>query len=329
MLPRLLILAAIAASLMPTPFDMRRRPAFDESQRITARVIETANRRVGEVRIAEAWHVESTNSRFGGFSALAIEAPRQFLLASDFGTMVRMRLNADGRIPAARIWPLWLDSAAALGKNGRDLESLAVNPATGQLWAGFEQRHRVARFAPGMTHVEGETAPKEMRGWNGNGGAEALVRLPDGRFIVLAETSSGPGGGSDALMFASDPVADPDTPPLCFALDAGTRGRITDAALLPDGRVLLLFRDIGLPSGWVSTLAVADPATIRSRQPWRSRTIARFARPQIAENFEGLAIEPHDDPAAPVAIWMIADDNLAGWQRTLLLRLLWEPSSGR
>ena len=327
MLPRLLAILFVALALMPSPLEVRWTPPFDSSQRLSATRLAVTARQVGEVRIDEAWHLDSPNSRFGGVSALALEGPRQFLLGSDFGTMVRLRLGGDGNVPAIRIWPLWLDSKAAMTKNGRDLESLTVDPATGQLWAGFEQRHRIARFAPGMTHVEGEVLPREMQGWNANGGAEALVRLNDGRFIVLAETSGGPGGGTDALLFARDPVAYPDERPIRFALDAGGRGRITDAAALPDGRVLLLFRGIGLTRGWISTLAVADPTVIRARQPWQSRTIAKFERPQIAENFEGLAIEPRRSPTDPIAIWMVSDDNLAAWQRTLLLRLLWNPDA--
>lgn len=326
MLPRLLVLLLIALTLMPSPFENRWIPPFDKSQQASAARLAVVEAGEGEVRIDEAWQLDSPNSRFGGISALALEGPRQFLLGSDFGTMVRLRLDRDGSIPNVRIWPLWLDSPAALGKNGRDLESLAVDPATGQLWAGFEQRHRVARFAPGMTHVEGEALPREMAAWNANGGAEALVRLRDGRFIVLAETSGGPGGGTDALLFARDPVSHPTERPIRFALDAGGRGRITDAAALPDGRVLLLFRGIGMTRGWISTLAVADPALIRARQSWQSQTIAKFERPQIAENFEGLAIEPQRSLTDPVAIWMVSDDNLAAWQRTLLLRLLWEPT---
>ena len=322
---KIIAVAGLALALMPSPLETRWSPPADHSQRVTAQRLHPARRQVGEVRIDEAWQLDSTNSNFGGTSALVIEGPRQFLLASDFGTMVRIHLLRDTGVRIARIWPLWLASRAARSKAGRDLESLTVDPATGQLWGGFEHQHRITRFLPGMANADGDGAPAEMQRWNPNGGAEAMVRLGDGRFIVLAETSGGPGGGSDALLFARDPVADPDTRPIRFALDPGGRGRVTDAALLPDGRVLLLFRDIDLTKGWISTLAVADPDTIRSREQWQARTIARFERPQIAENFEGLAVEPQVDPAAPVAIWMVSDDNLAGWQRTLLVRLLWAP----
>lgn len=324
-LPRLVALLLIALALMPTPLDRRWQPPVDHSQRLTATAVAIADRRVGEVRIDEAWWLRSDNSSFGGFSAIVIERPRQFLIASDYATLQRFRLRRDGHIPASRIWPLWLDSRLGLGKAGRDLESLTLDAATGRIWGGFEQRHRIVRFIPGMGRVDAEIAPPAMRGWNANGGAESLVRLADGRFLVLAETSGGPGGGTDGLLFPYDPVADTAARPIRFALDAAGRGRVTDAAELPDGRVLLLFRNLTLSERWVSTLAVADPAEIRARGLWQARTIARFVRPQIADNFEGIAIEPQPAADGSMAIWMVSDDNRVAWQRTLLLRLLWSP----
>ena len=315
----------VALALMPSPLDRRIRPPTDHSQRLTAVAVPVAQRQVGEVRIDEAWSLQSSNSRFGGFSAIIIEQPRQFLLGSDYATMQRFRLRADGGIPAARLWPLWLDSRLGLGKAGRDLESLTLDPVTGRIWGGFEQRHRIVRFTPGMNRVDAEVAPPAMRRWNANGGTESLIRFADGRFLVLAETSGGPGGGTDSLLFPRDPVADPAARPVRFALDAGDRGRVTDAAELPDGRVLWLFRNLTLADRWVSTLAIADPATIRPRGTWRARSIARFVSPQIADNFEGIAIEPEQTADGSIAIWMISDDNRVAWQRTLLLRLLWQP----
>ncbi len=334
MVRRLIAILVVALLLLPNPFEQRERPRYSGSQQVLVRAVPIPNPRVGEVTVDEAWHIASANSSFGGFSSLALESPRQFLIASDFGSMLRLRLLPSGTVVAARIWPLWLDSRASLGKYGRDLEALTVDPASGTLWGAFEQSHRIVRFRPGMVATQGEARPAAMQRWNENGGAEAMTRLADGRFVVLSESTGGPGGGTDALLFPTDPVAEPRRRPLRFALDPGGRGRITDAALLPDGRVLLLFRDIGL-GGWVSTLAVADPRLIRADAMWRSRTIARFTAPDIAENFEGLAVDGTSGPAAggtgrapgaPVTIWMLSDDNRAGWQRTLLLRLGWSPS---
>jgi hypothetical protein len=249
-----------------------------------------------------------------------LTGPRQFLLLSDNAVVAQFGLSERGQISASRIWPMALYSRASLAKAGRDSESLTRDPATGQIWIGFEQFHRIMRFSGTGWRRETEAAPRAMRTWNGNGGAEAMVRLHDGRFLVLAETSGGPGSGTDALLFRRDPTAVPIITPLRFAYDSQGKGRVTDAAQLPDGRVLLLHRRIDLWRGWISTIAIADPAEIAARHAWHSRTLGVIARPLVSENFEAMLIEPAGDT---MRIWIASDDNVAVWQRTLLLRLDW------
>ena len=47
--------------------------------------------------------------------------------------------------------------------------------------------------------IEGRVRPHAMRRWPGNGGAEAMLRFPDGRFLILAEGARGKTGGTAAL----------------------------------------------------------------------------------------------------------------------------------
>jgi hypothetical protein len=331
MLPRLLALLLIALLLAPHPLVVQRRLPVDRSQAITAASVAVADRRVGAVRIVEAWHLDSRNSDFGAVSALALggdrpfltDGDRRFLLAGDNSMIMRLTLARDGRVSNTSIRPLWLGTRASRKKSGRDLESLTTDRTDGRVWIGFEHEHRLMRFAPGLRATEGEVIPAAMRRWNANGGAEALVRFSDGRILVMAESSGGPGGGKEALLFDRDPVGDLGAVPLRFAYDSEGKGRVTDAAALPDGRVLI-HRDTSLSERWISTLAVADPARIRSGVMWRSIPIARFAWPGLNENFEGIAVSGGADG---VTIWMASDDNLAAWQRTLLLRLLWDGTS--
>ncbi len=320
MLLRLLFLAAIALLLVPHPGVVQTVRATNDSQVIKAKRVPIAIAAVGAVRIVEAWHLESPNTAFGSLSAMALVGPRQFLFASDNSVIVQFTLASDGGIQSGRIANLDLGMKVA-HKWSRDLESLAVDRTSGKIWFGFEHRHRIMRYPADLSGREGRAFPAEMQIWNANGGAEALARFPDGQMLVMAETSDGPRGGSDALLFERDPVGDRASKPLRFAYDRQGKGRVTDATVLPDGRILILHRQISLFGGWTSTLAVADPAEITAGSAWRSQTIARFASPGINENFEGVATLAHGDG---VTIWMVSDDNLARWQRTLLLQLEWD-----
>lgn len=323
-LARICAIALIAVILAPSPLATMRPPVRNQSQMISARPVvinseQADSRRVGTLTILEAWELDSANSGFGGYSALALIGERRILLASDTGMLAGFTLGSGGRIERQFIAPPPAGPGKGNYKTERDLESLAQDRARGRMWAAYEHSNQIWRFSRGLARADGHAAPPAMRRWNANGGAEAMVRLDDGRFLVMSETSGGPGGGSDALLFPSDPVEHPDSAPLRFAYDAAGKGRVTDAAQLPDGRILLLHRRLSLIDGFVSTLSVADPSDIRPGVMWQSRTIATFEPPMLTENFEGLAVE--DSPAGAV-IWMVSDDNLAKWQRTLLLRML-------
>lgn len=315
-----LIAVLLALALLPHSFDHVRRVPTNHSQQISAQRLPLAGRTVGGLTVAEAWVIHSANSRFGGYSSMMLTGPRQFLLLSDNAVVAQFGLSERGQVSASRLWPMALFSRTSMSKAGRDSESITRNPTTGQFWIGFEQFHRIMRFSPGSWRRETEVAPRAMRGWNGNGGAEAMVRLNDGRFLVLAETSGGPGSGTDALLFDRDPTDAPAIRPLRFAYDSQGKGRVTDAVQLPDGRLLLLHRRIDLWRGWISTIAIADPAAIAARRVWHSRTLATIAEPLVGENFEAMAIEPAGDT---MRIWIASDDNVAVWQQTLLLRLDW------
>ena len=322
---RICVLLLIALLLLPTPLASIRPPQRNDSQLISARAVpihsgHSDSRRVGALIITEAWEIDSANTGFGGYSALALLDQRRFLLASDTGMLAGFTLGRNGAIERQFIAPPPAGPGKGNFKIERDMEALAVDPARGRFWAAYEHSNQIWRFSRGLARSDGHVAPQAMRGWHGNGGAEAMVRLADGRFLLLSETTGARGGGGTAaLLFPTDPVESPKTAPIRFAYDAQGKGRVTDAAQLPDGRILLLHRRLSLLDGFVSTLAIAEVRNIRPHGIWRSNAIATFRPPHITENFEGLAVE--DSPEGTV-IWMISDDNLAKWQRTLLLRML-------
>jgi hypothetical protein len=81
---------------------------------------------------------------------------------------------------------------------------------------------------------------------------------------------------------------------------------------------------LGLPPRFPVKLVVADPADITRGGVWRGREIATIDDPAISDNYEGIAIVPSEDGL--LTIWLISDDNNALVQRTLLLKLSWDPA---
>lgn len=283
--------------------------------------------RHGELTITGAWQLRSGGSVFGGISALVSLGGNRLMAASDDGDIMTIDVS-EGRAPrVSAIRPLSAGPSTRAGtRGGRDVEALTRDGATGRIWAAFELRNQIWRFDVSARRAQGFVQPAAMRNWPANSGPEAMTRLADGRFLILSEAAAGPIGGTDALLFAGDPVS-PQTPlPLRFSYLPGDMGRPTEAATLPDGRVLILHRRLSLTEGFVSTLAIADPAAITPGQLWQAREIGRFAPPTITENFEGMAITRN---APTITIWMVSDDNLNSFQRTLLLRLRFDPTAAQ
>ena len=277
----------------------------------------------GELALTGVWELTSPHGWFGGFSALVAGRGQALVAGTDRGFLLDIDL-ASGRpraVPGSFRF-------AGTRTNGRkeviDLESLARDPASGTLWGGFETRNIVVRYAP--DGARGFRAPPAMAGWSENSGPEAMVRLADGRFLVIGEGSvRGSPDQHEALLFAGDPVE--GGAPLAFRFAAPAAFDPVDATQLPDGRVLILLRRVAytLPAATFDTaIAIADPAGIRAGQPWRARVIQRMAGGIFADNFEGIAFVPSPEDPARGAVWVITDDNLSVFQRSLLIRFDWK-----
>lgn len=316
---RLLLSLLLAAAMLPPTWGGRIVPPRDTSQHLVAApvALDRADHVIGPLRIAQAWAITSPNGRVGGLSGLALVGERRFIATGDRGSLIRFTLSPDGAAGAVSIRPLL--------PRWQGIDSEAIVLAGESIWIATEQRHDILRLSAEDGRIEGRVRPRAMRRWPGNGGAEAMLRLADGRFLILAEGARGRAGGTAALLFAGDPLLCPDAVTV-FDYDARGMGRVTDAALLPDGRVLLLHRKVGPLRGWRSTLAIADPAAIRAGAMWRSEPLARIAGHALAENYEGLAVSG-SGPAT--RIWMLSDDNFNGLQRSLLLALDWAQGPAR
>jgi hypothetical protein len=320
---RLAPLTIVALGLAPGTW-LRTPPAqfTDERPVLSATPLPLPDLGRSDLRVAGAWALSSPNHHFGGYSALAVLPDGSLLAVSDRGR--RLRFTPPGRTGPVASFD-YLGDARPGAKSGVDSEALAFDPASGRMWVAYENRNMIARYDSRFRR-EAAARPAAMRDWPLNSGPEAMARLADGRFVVLAE------GSPDwfapdlpALLFPGDP-ADGATPQR-FTFKPPDGYRPVDAAPLPDGKVLILLRRVhwALPARFTGKLMIADPDAIRPGERWAADHVADLAEPLPTDNFEGLAVEP--GPRGSLVVWLISDDNTSSFQRTLLLKLIWNPDA--
>lgn len=311
---RLAMLAALVA-LLPLPLAVRSAPQGVTATPVALDPADPGLRTIGSLRYLGGWVLKGTDRRFGGISSMTIEDGR-FVMLSDGGVVTRLRFSGAGAQAGYAMTELPDGPGDGSSKADRDSESSTYDPASGHVWAGFETTNQIWRYTKGFAIADGHVAPKAMADWPNNLGAEAMVRLADGRFLVFAETKTCKDGSHFALLFPGDPVDHPDAARFCYRGPPGGFAP-TDAAQLPDGRVLILHRRFSPAAGFSAALTVIDPkAIVPDGAPVVGRLLAKIAPPLTVDNMEALAIEP--TPAGPV-VWIASDDNYFFLERTLLL----------
>ncbi len=274
------------------------------------------------VKLLGAWHIRSAGPYFGGYSSLLALGRHRFLAVSDFGRELRFQDPSLGNpTPQEK----WFYRQVAPAKIDADIEALAHDSATGTIWLAYEQANAIERIET-KTGTSIRVRPEAMRDWPSNRGPEAMARLPDGRFVVLGEGKENRGQEETVpgLLFAEDPVAGAMPETFAFAPPEGYLP--TDMAALPDGKVLIIVRQVHwtLPPYATAKLLLADPDRIAAGEVWSGTPIAELAPPLPTDNFEGLAVEQND--GGTYTLWVISDDNTSELQRTLLLKLGWDPT---
>ncbi|HEX9955342.1 MAG TPA: esterase-like activity of phytase family protein [Allosphingosinicella sp.] len=268
----------------------------------------------GRLRWLGGWSLTSNDPRFGGISAMAVDGG-EVAAFSDSGWLLRFPLAQAGATVRASVAQLPGSAEAPDGKAGRDVESMAVEGPLA--WVVLERRNIALRFDRATWRPAGAAKPKAMKDWPDNNGAEATLRLPDGRFLVFSE---GEGGESEALMFLGDP-ATPGTRAIRMRYRPPEGYRITDAALAPDGRMLLLNRDFNLlKGGFVAKLTAAPVPQMKAGALIEGVEIADLSRP-LSDNMEALSVTREGGRAV---LWMASDNNYSSVQRTLLLKFMLE-----
>jgi hypothetical protein len=270
-------------------------------------------RDVGRLHFLGGWELTSTDRRFGGLSGLRILG-NEAITVSDAGMVITFPLPGVSAAPRVRFLPVEQGPGPGRRRRTRDTEGLWIEG--NQLWLTFERQNAVWRYDRAALRGETGAQPAPMRGWRGNSGAEGIARFADGRFLVLEEGRDNGSTASNAVLFAGDPAV-PGTlwMRLTYRRPAGYRA--TDAAPLPDGRVLILNR--GLAALRLSAkLVVAD---VRGLQPGgilAGEEVATLEAPLVVDNMEGVAVTQED---GHTIVWLISDDDfMRVFRRTLLLK---------
>lgn len=295
---------------------------------VELRSADPTDKRIGRLIYRGGVSVVPADDRFGGLSGFKISPDgARFVAVSDTGNWTTGTLNYDARgelIGAGDIVvaPLLGEDGLSLhGKSDGDAEGLAfLDPfdLKGPAYVSFERNHRVLVYdwdAHGLS-AKGEpvTMPDAIKGLRNNSGLEVLATLPDGRLVAVAE--EGPKGDDDD---SPGWVVDPKTgDSVSFTMKRVLPYSLTDATLLPDGRLLVLERRFAVTTGPGAQLRAYDPATFTEGAVVEGDLIAVMFAGVTVDNMEGLAARRTDD--GRTLIYVVSDDNFQRpLQRTLIM----------
>lgn len=273
-----------------------------------------AMRKVGELEFIAAWELRSRNDDFGGISALTALKDGRFVGIGDAGTIIGFGLTNHASTNRPFIAPLPNLNGPETNYKDRDSEGIAYDPDSDQFWVSFEAHHAIRRYSGSFAHSTGIVRPAAMQNWPKNKGAESLIRLKDGQFIIIAESVDD--GTHPALLFSGDPV-EPSSNITQFRFRPPTGYRVTDGAELPDGRIALVNRSIGFPQGFSAKVSLFNPNDIGTSAVASGTVIASLASPLLVDNLEGIAVTTE---GPRVYLWLISDNNFSIFQRTILMK---------
>jgi hypothetical protein len=329
-----LVAAAILAATVAAHAETARAPqaanAPSQSIEVHATAVDSfeardpARRRFGALEFRGGLVLTSHFREFGGLSALRIGADgSSFLSLSDKGRWFRGRIvYRDGR-PAGIAD---VETAPILGADGRplaqhgwyDTESLAEDGDT--LYVGIERVQQIVRFdfGNGGLAARGQAiaVPPGVKTLPSNKGVEGLVLVPKGRplagtLIAFSERGLDSDGNLKAFLIGGKS-------PGTFAVKRTNDYDISDAALLPDGDLLILERKFSWTSGVAIRIRRIGLETIKPDALVDGAELFEADMGYEIDNMEGLSANRTE--AGDILLTLISDDNFSPLQRTLLLQ---------
>jgi hypothetical protein len=286
--------------------------------------IEDPSRRIfGDLEFIGGLVLTSSHKPFGGFSALRVfDDGKRFIALSDRAYWLRGRIvyqdNRPAGITAAEMAPV-LDADGNPAPKW-DTESIAVDGDT--LYVGLEGRNSIKKFNYGekglLARGRPIPVPKEVSTLPGNRGLEALEFVPrqlrlGGSLIALSERGLDDDGNIKSFI-----IGGPN--PGMFSVKRADDYDITDAALLPDGDLLVLERKFSLLGGVAARIRRFKLADIRPDALVDGPVIFEADYRFQIDNMEALSV--HRAPSGELVLTLMSDDNHSPLQRTLMLQFI-------
>lgn len=268
--------------------------------------------------------LSSHQSGFGGLSAIRLfDDGTRFVIVSDRGRWLRGNIRYDGIRPVAvtnaEMAPMLAEDGKPLALKGWfDTESLADDGGT--FYVGIERVNQIVKFDYGKDGFAARAVPidfpPEIKKLPFNKGLEAMTFVPrnlplGGTLIAISER-----GLDDAGHIRGFLIGGPS--PGLFSVVRMGDFDITDAAVTPNGDLLILERGFSLLKGAGMRIRRVPLKQVKPGTVIKGETLFEADRNYMIDNMEGLAV--HRAPNGDVVLTLISDDNFNPLQRALLLQ---------
>lgn len=279
--------------------------------------------RFGALEFRGGLVLTSPHANFGGLSAAVMEPDgAHFIALSDRTFWLRGRIvyRKDRPYALADVSMAPVLNEAGVPASRWDTESLARDGSL--LYVGIEGKNRIARYDWGALSFRAPAhflhpAP-EFQTLPHNQGLEALVYVPRphplaGALLAISERALTADGSIKGFILGGPA-------PGAFSIRRSNDFDISDAALLPDGDLLILERSFSLFSGVAARMRRIPRSAIKPGALVDGPVIFEADMRCQIDNLEALAV--HRAPSGDIILTLFSDDNFAAIQRTLLLQFV-------
>ena len=323
-------LAIFALALIPAAAQPPRDPGGVQRIEIRTQAIEAFDpsnpslKRFGALEFRGGLVLESPAKDFGGISALRVGADGQnFIAVTDKGHWLRGRIVYRGSTPIAvtdaEMAPMLGPDRRPLKSRGwYDAESLAADG--GALYVGIDRVHRIVRFDYGRDGLLARgiaiPVPPGFRTLPSNGSLECLAMPPQGgplggTLIMVSENGLDARGNIQGFLIGGVAAGG-------FSLKRTDDFDVSDCALTPNGKLLILERRFSWTSGLAMRIRSVPLATLKPGATVDGPELILAGMSYQIDNMEGLSV--HRAPGGALVLTVISDDNFSPLQRTVLLQ---------